>query len=463
MKFTQTVKTDVVHFVGIGGIGMSGIAMVMHSLGYRVQGSDIAESDVTKRLRDAGITVFEGHATEHAQDADTLVVSAAIAPDNVEVLEAKRRRLPIMQRAEMLAELMRFKFGIAVAGTHGKTTVTSLLAHLLTLAQFDPTYVIGGCVKSSGESAAAGSGDYLIVEADESDGSFLRLDPIVDNDHLGHYDGEFKQLESAFAGFMRRVPFYGAAVVCRDDHHLQKLCEGIARRFITYGLNSDSDVRAKNIRYTGATTLFDVEAPWCDDDLKVHLNLPGYHNVLNALATIAVAHELAIDDEIILRALKEFQGIARRFHVYPDLRLDDGVAHLVDDYGHHPTEIAATLETVDKVWPGRRKVVVFQPHRYTRTHQLFDHFVEALRHVDELVLLDVYPAGEAPIEGADNRAISAAIQVRADLQPVCLALPEDTPPVLKDMVRADDVVVVLGAGNVGCLAQQLTEEFHAVA
>ena len=460
-------EAGLVHFVGIGGIGMSGIAIVMHSLGYRVQGSDIAESATTRHLRGLGIPVFPGHAAGNVEGAGVLVVSAAIRDGNPEVLRAEEMRVPVIKRAEMLAEVMRLYFGIAVGGTHGKTTVTSLVAHLLSEGGLDPTYVIGGCVKISGLSARLGESDYLVVEADESDGSFEYLQPIIavvtnmDNDHLDAYDGSVLRLEQAFARFIKRVPFYGRAVVCHDEPGLRRLSTSIPRHFLTYGLSEDSDIRALNVRHDDLTTSFDARVPWRSEPLSVCLNLPGNHNVLNALAALAVGHELDIEDAVMVDALRTFGGIARRFHVYPNLRLDGGSAYLVDDYGHHPTEIAATLDTTDKVWPDARKVMIFQPHRYTRTARLFESFVEILQRADRLILLSVYSAGESPIKGADSRSLSAAIGARGGTAPECVDTPDEVPAVLKSLLRTGDVVITMGAGSVGSLAGRLGEALDA--
>lgn len=470
MKRHGTIKPEnagVVHFVGIGGIGMSGIAVVMHGLGYRVQGSDSVESATTRYLQGLGVSVFSGHDEKHIEGVGILVVSSAIKPDNPEVSRAVALRVPVIRRAEMLAELMRLYFGIAIGGTHGKTTVTSLVAHVLSDAGLDPTYVIGGCVKRSGLSARLGDSDYLVAEADESDGSFECLYPIIavvtniDNDHLEAYDGSMRRLEQAFRGFIKRVPFYGVAVVCCDDPGVRRLCNDVPRRFLTYGLSADSDIRVTDIRYENMTTLFNVSVPWSEQDLCIRLNLPGHHNVLNALATVAIGHELGIEDAVIIRALKTFGGINRRFHVHPDLHIHDGVVYLVDDYGHHPTEVATTLDTVDKVWPGARKIVIFQPHRYTRTERLFEHFVEVLRRADELILLNIYSAGETPVVGVDSRSLSDAIGARGEMKPVCVNRPEDIPALLKPLLRDGDVVVTMGAGSVGKLPRDLGEALNA--
>ena len=468
VKVFQPAEVGVVHFIGIGGIGMSGIAMVMHVLGYRVQGSDQMDSDATRRLQAAGVKVFIGHHAKNMDQVNAVVASTAIDESNPEVMVARQQSIPVMQRAEMLAELMRFKYGIAIAGTHGKTTVTSLVTHILIEAEVDPTYVIGGCIKCSGQSAGLGVSDYWVAEADESDGSFLHMRPIIavitniDSDHLSSYDNKFDNLKETFAKFIGQVPFYGLAIVCGDDHNLNILRARISRRFLTYGLGAECDVRATNVAYKNRMTTFDAVAPWRDDCMAMRLHLPGSHNILNALAAVSVCHELGVSDAVIQKALESFEGIERRFNIYPDLTVDKRVVHVVDDYGHHPTEIIATLEAADKVWPTARKVVVFQPHRYTRTEHLFKQFIEALKGVDVLLLLDVYAAGEEPIAGVDSRAIANAIRTQGSATPIEVEDVMEVPHVLRSVVQTNDVVIVMGAGSVGRMVPKLVEDWgHA--
>ncbi|MCB1637431.1 MAG: UDP-N-acetylmuramate--L-alanine ligase, partial [Thiothrix sp.] len=408
------------HFVGIGGAGMGGIAEVVANLGYRVTGSDLADNAMTERLREQGVTVFKGHQAEHVAGADVVVVSTAINPANPELQAAREQRIPIIKRAEMLAELMRFRHGIAVAGTHGKTTTTSLVTSLLVEGDLDPTYVIGGKLLSSARNSKLGSGEYLVAEADESDASFLHLQPMIsvvtniDDDHLSTYEGDFNRLKSTFVDFLHNLPFYGLAVLCLDDAHVRSIIDEVNRPIVTYGIEQPADIRASNVRYDGSQSHFTVE--FRDGRrLDVNLNLPGVHNVLNALAAIAVASELDVPDQAILKALREFQGIGRRFQLQGEVSFGRGKALLVDDYGHHPTEMLATLRAARNAWPQRRLVEVFQPHRYTRTRDLFEDFAQVLSEVDVLVLTDVYAASEQPIPGADGRALARAIRMRGQV------------------------------------------------
>ena len=451
------------HFVGIGGAGMGGIAEVVANLGYRVSGSDLADNTMTERLREQGVTVYKGHQAEHVSGADVVVVSTAINPANPELQAAREQRIPIIKRAEMLAELMRFRHGIAIAGTHGKTTTTSLVTSLLVEGGLDPTYVIGGKLLSSARNSKLGSGEYLVAEADESDASFLHLQPMIsivtniDDDHLSTYDGDFNRLKSTFVDFLHNLPFYGLAVLCLDDAHVRSIIEAVNRPIITYGIEQPADIRASNVRYDGSQSHFTVE--FRDGRrLDVNLNLPGVHNVLNALAAIAVASELDIPDAAILKALHEFQGIGRRFQLQGEVNFGRGKALLVDDYGHHPTEMQATLRAARNAWPQRRLVEVFQPHRYTRTRDLFENFAQVLSEVDVLVLTDVYAASEQPIPGADGRALARAIRMRGQVDPIFVSEIEDVPAVLRNILQDGDVVLTQGAGSVGALASVLAEE-----
>ncbi len=458
-------RVGVIHFVGIGGAGMSGIAEVLANLGYEVQGSDLADNAAVRRLRELGVTVFIGHSASNVHDCSVVVVSSAIPEDNPEVCEARRWRMPVLKRAEMLAELMRFRFGIAIAGSHGKTTTTSLVAALLSEAGFDPTYVVGGKVERLGGGAGLGQSRYLVVEADESDASFLHLNPMmavvtnVDNDHLSAYAGDLERLKRAFQEFLAGLPFYGTAVVCRDDPVLREFALVVPRNFVTYGFGADSDVRAFDVRFEGTSSVFKVSAPWRESAAEFRLNLPGRHNVLNALAALGVCHELGADVDAARAALAQFGGIGRRFQIHGEVRAGAGSALVVDDYAHHPTEIAATLEAARAAWPGRRLVVAFQPHRYSRTRQLFDDFVSVLAAADCLVLLDVYPAGEAPVAGVDARrlrdAVAGAAAGRGAVEPTYAGTLEAAAAALARVVAAGDVVLTMGAGSVGSLAPRL--------
>jgi len=449
-----------IHFVGIGGSGMSGIAEVLLNLGYRVQGSDLRANAATERLERLGAVVRFGHHAENIAGADVLVVSSAVRPDNPEVLEAQSRRVPIVQRAQMLAELMRFRYAIAVAGTHGKTTTTSMLASVLAEAGLDPTFVIGGRLKSADSNARLGTGKYLVAEADESDASFMHLQPMmaivtnVDNDHLGTHEGDFERLKQSFVDFLHNLPFYGLAVVCNDDPVAASLIPRIARPIVTYGIETAADVRAVHIVRNGVQTRFEVERPNAVR-LPVQLSLPGTHNVLNALAVIAVATELEVPDRAIQAALANFRGVDRRLQQYGDVQTSAGRLTLIDDYGHHPTEIAATLEAIRQGWPQRRIVLVFQPHRYTRTRDLLDDFARVLASVDALIVTGVYAAGEAPIAGADGKAICRAVRTHGRVEPLYVEDIDELPEVLLRIARDGDVVVTMGAGSIGALAAEL--------
>ena len=453
-------RIHTIHFVGIGGSGMSGIAEVLLNLGYAVQGSDLKEGEATRRLTRLGARVMIGHRAENVADADVVVVSSAIDASNPEVAQALAGRVPVVKRAEMLGELMRFRYSIAVAGTHGKTTTTSLVASVLAEGGEDPTFVIGGRLKSAAANARLGAGRYLVAEADESDASFLHLQPMiaivtnVDADHLGTHGGDFAKLKESFVEFLHNLPFYGLAIVCIDDAEAAGLIPSIARPYLTYGFGEDADVRAVNVDRRGALSRFDVLRPG-REPLTVSLNLPGRHNVLNALAAIAVATELEVDDAAIQRALAGFQGIDRRLQWLGDVQVAAGRVTLVDDYGHHPTEVAATLEAARQGWPDRRVVLVFQPHRYTRTRDLLDEFARVLSEADALVVAEVYPAGEAPIAGADSKSLCRAIRSRGRVEPVLLKSLDELPGALADVLRDGDVVLTMGAGSIGAAAHDL--------
>ena len=463
-----------VHFVGIGGSGMSGIAEVMLSLGYAVQGSDLKANKQTRRLENQGATVFIGHAANHIQDADAVVVSSAVDETNPEVAAAREQRMPVVSRAEMLAELMRFRYSIAVAGTHGKTTTTSLVASILAEGGLDPTFVIGGRLKSADANARLGQGDYLVAEADESDASFVHLKPMVaivtniDADHMSTYDGDLEKLRSSFIEFLHNLPFYGLAVVCTDDPGVNEILGDIGLSVTTYGVNDEADIRAVNIEYHEQVTEFDVLRSSKAEELlgdtqsvqhvmRVTLRLPGMHNVKNALAAIAVADELQIGDDAVIAALEKFEGIDRRFQNLGDVRTEHGTVTIIDDYGHHPTEVGATLAAAQAAYPERRVVLVFQPHRFTRTRDLMDDFATVLSDADALVLLDVYAAGEEPIAGADGRTMARAVRTRGTVEPVFVENLDDLAGVLKGVLTDGDIVLTMGAGDIGAYAQTLPE------
>ncbi len=451
-----------IHLVGIGGVGMGGIAEVLLNLGYAVQGSDLSRNAVTMRLEEQGALIFLGHDADNLRDADVVVVSSAVPVTNAEITEAERRRIPVVQRAEMLAELMRFRYGIAVAGTHGKTTTTSLVASVLAEDGLDPTFVIGGRLVRVDANAKLGTGRYLVAEADESDASFLHLQPMIavvtniDADHLTSYEGELGRLKQGFIEFLHNLPFYGLAVLCADDANTREIAPGLGRRVVTYGFAENADIQARNAQTTGLRTSFEVHRE-DREPLQLTLNLPGRHNVLNALAAVAVAAELDVDDSAIATAFSEFSGIDRRFQVLGTVTTPRGLVTFVDDYGHHPTEIAATVEAARETWPDRRLVVAFQPHRYTRTHELFDDFAQVLARADALLLTDVYSAGEDPIAGADGRSLARAVRARGSVEPVFVEDLDALSSTLAEVVQANDVVLTLGAGSIGAIAKTLPD------
>lgn len=454
-------KVKRIHFVGIGGAGMNGIAEVLRNEGYEISGSDIAESAVTAHLRSRGIEVFIGHKESNVEGASVVVLSSAIKKNNPEWLRAVELRIPVVRRAEMLAELMRYRFGIAVAGTHGKTTTTSLISSIYAEAGRDPTFVIGGLLNSAGVNARLGSGRYLIAEADESDASFLHLQPMcsvvtnIEADHMDTYEGDFNKLKATFVEFLHNLPFYGVAVVCGDDPVIRSILPQIGRTTITYGSTPDCDLQVTDFKQEQSHSTFKV-VKRDGSVLSVFLSLPGYHMALNATAAIAVALEDDIDEASILRALKSFEGVGRRFEQYGEFETGNGKVMLVDDYGHHPSEVRATINAVRAGWPDRRLVMIFQPHRYTRTRDCFEDFIEVLNQVDELILMDVYPAGEDPIVGADGRALCRSIRLRGHVEPYFVPSPDQVPTTLADIIRDGDIVLTQGAGNVGKMAKILS-------
>ncbi len=454
-----------IHFVGVGGAGMSGIAEVLHNLGYQVSGSDIRQNRATQHLQGLGIVINTKHSEAHVNGSDVVVVSSAVCHDNLELNAARKKRIPVVRRAEMLAELMRFRQGIAIAGTHGKTTTTSLIASVLAEAGLDPTYVIGGLLNSSGSNAKLGSGKYLVAEADESDASFLHLQPVmavltnIDNDHLDTYDGDFQNLKNNFLEFLHRLPFYGLAVLCIDDHGVNSILSDMTRPFVTYGESESADYRAKSIRYEKARTFFTVSKAGQDNWLEIELSMPGRHNVLNALAAIAIASELELGEQAIVNALSKFAGIARRCDVLGEMSIAGKTVLLMDDYAHHPAEISAIIDSVRQGWPGQRIVAIFQPHRYSRTRDLFDDFCQVLSILDSLILLDVYPAGETVISGADSRALTRSIRMRGKLDPMYVERRKELQAMLPNILQDGDVLLVLGAGDIGTLSRELYDQY----
>ncbi|MDX5408891.1 MAG: UDP-N-acetylmuramate--L-alanine ligase [Thauera sp.] len=468
-------KVRNIHFVGIGGSGMSGIAEVLVNQGYRVSGSDLGENAATRRLQKMGARVIRGHDATNVADADVVVVSTAVRADNPEVLAARERHVPVVPRAQMLAELMRFKHGIAIAGTHGKTTTTSLVASILAEGGIDPTFVIGGRLNAAGANARLGTGDYLVAEADESDASFLLLNPVIsvvtniDADHMDTYGHDFGRVKQAFVDFLQRLPFYGVAVLCEDDANVREIIPQVSKQIVRYGLSGSANIRAENVRADGGRMLFDcVRVNGTTSRLSVTLNLPGMHNVLNALAAIAVATEVQVPDAAIVKALAEFNGVGRRFQRYGEVALLDqdgdeaGSFTLVDDYGHHPVEMAATIAAARGAFPGRRLVLAFQPHRYTRTRDCFEDFVKVLSTVDALLLAEVYAAGETPIVAADGRSLARAIRVVGKVEPVFVEDIADMPQTILSAAREGDVVITMGAGSIGAVPGKLARIEEAV-
>jgi UDP-N-acetylmuramate--alanine ligase len=457
-----------IHLVGIGGSGMGGIAEVLLNLGYEVQGSDLKANGVTQRLTRLGAKIFIGHSADNLGDADVVVVSSAVNHSNPEVVAALKRRVPVVPRAEMLGELMRFRYSIAVAGTHGKTTTTSLVASVLAEGGLDPTFVIGGRLKSADSNARLGAGRYLVAEADESDASFMHLQPMmaivtnIDNDHLATHDGDFARLKQSFVDFLHNLPFYGLAVLCADDAEVRSIVPAVARPYLTYGLDDAADIRAVNVERHGLQSRYQALRPG-RAPLRIAINLPGRHNVLNSLAAVAVATELEIADAAIQRALANFQGIDRRLQQLGEIQWPGGRALVIDDYAHHPTEVTATLDAVRQGWPARRLVLAFQPHRYTRTRDLLDDFGSALSECDVLLVTEVYAAGEAPIAGADGRAICRAVRTRGLMEPVFVERVDELAESLRAVVRDGDVILTMGAGNIGAVAQELKSRFAAGA
>lgn len=452
-----------VHFVGIGGAGMNGIAEVLVNQGFDVSGSDLQNSRATRHLKKLGVKVFIGHKAEHIEGVDVLVVSTAVPASNPEVVAARAARVPVVPRAEMLAELMRFKRGIAVAGTHGKTTTTSLVASLLAEAGMDPTFVIGGVLNAWGSNARLGQGEYLLAEADESDGSFLLLQPTIalitniDRDHLESYENSFENLKKAFLEFLQHLPFYGAAILCVDDPEVEALIPQVTRAVVTFGLSESADIRATDLRQQGRNMSFRVHLPQPSKPVDVTINLPGLHNVRNALGAIAVAWEIGLEVGAVVDCLREFKGVGRRFAEIGELALDHGTVRAIEDYGHHPSELEATIAAAREGWPDKRIVAVFQPHRYTRTAKLFDEFSRVLSEADIVVLTDIYPAGEESIEGIDSAALCRSIRVRGKVDPVLVPEVEELVTALPSLLQDGDLVLLMGAGSIERVATTLRE------
>lgn len=456
-------RVDRIHFVGIGGAGMGGIAEVLLNEGYKISGSDLGPNPVVERLTALGAEIQFGHKAENIQGASVVVVSSAIKTDNPEVNAALEQRIPVVRRAQMLAELMRYRHGIAIAGTHGKTTTTSLVSSIFAEAGADPTFVIGGLLNSAGTNARLGTGRYLIAEADESDASFLHLQPMaaiitnIEPDHMETYQGDFEKMKSTYLEFCHNLPFYGAVVLCIDDPVLRELMPRIGRTIITYGFSEDADYRISEFSQSGTRTHFKVTDP-SGHSRTIELNLAGRHNALNATAAFAMAQDEGVAEAAILSAFSKFEGIGRRFQQYGEFETGRGKVLLVDDYGHHPSEVAATVAAARNAWPDRRLVMAYQPHRYTRTRDLYEDFAKVLSTVDSLLLLEVYSAGEAPIAGADSRSLCRSIRARGQLDPVYVATPADLPAALADVLQDGDVLMTQGAGNIGALAKQLAAQ-----
>ena len=458
-----------IHFVGVGGSGMSGIAEVLVNLNYTVSGSDIADGPVPARLRKAGIRVVIGHHVDNISDSDVVVVSSAIDASNPEVSGALEAGIPVIPRAEMLGELMRFQQGIAVAGTHGKTTTTSLVSAILIAAQMDPTFVVGGLINGAGVNAKLGKGEYLVAEADESDASFLNLKPEmaivtnIDEDHMVTYEGSLDNLKKTFVTFLQNLPFYGLAVLCEDDENVRSIREQIHKPMVSYGLSDESDYRAYDLQQDATRMMFKVARPNRANDIEIELSIPGTHNVLNATAAIGIASHLGVADEAIINGLKNFQGVGRRFQIFGDVKLNDKQVTLVDDYAHHPVELEATLSAARGCWADRRLIAVFQPHRYSRTFDLFDDFVQALTDQQDLLISEVYPAGEQPISSADGKALCQAIRVRGTSSPIFVSDLDDLESVLAPIVQDGDVILTMGAGSIGKASRQLFESLDGGA
>ena len=459
-------RVNQIHFIGIGGAGMSGIAEVLLNEGYKISGSDIAESAVTQRLAKAGATVFIGHAAENIQGASVVVASSAIDDSNPEVAAAKAARIPVIQRAQMLAEIMRFRHGIAVAGTHGKTTTTAMISMIYTEAKLDPTFVNGGLIKSAGKNAHLGASRYLIAEADESDASFLHLQPMVsvvtniEPDHMDTYGGDFEKMKATYVKFLRNLPFYGLAVMCADDETVMEIAPQVGRQVMTYGFSEKADYRIEDYQQTGFQGHYTVVCP-TGERIEVLLNVPGKHNALNATAALAVAKEEGIENEAILAALADFQGAGRRFDQLGSFIRPNGKVMLVDDYGHHPTEVDVTIKAARQGWEGKRVVMVFQPHRYSRTRDLFDDFVQVLSQVDALVMLEVYAAGEAPIVGADSKSLCRSIRNLGKVDPILVSDTEQLGDVLDQIIQDGDLILAQGAGSVSRISRGLAESWKA--
>jgi UDP-N-acetylmuramate--alanine ligase len=463
-------RINKIHFIGVGGSGMSGIAEVLHNLGYQVSGSDVNQNNATKRLSAMGCDISHKHHQDNIKQAQAVVISSAINPLNVELIKAQQLKIPIVPRAEMLAEIMRFRFGIAIAGTHGKTTTTSIITHILNQAKLDPTYIIGGILNSSGINAKLGQSDYLIAEADESDGSFLHLQPMlsvitnIDEDHMATYNNDFQQLKNAFIKFTSNLPFYGACILCTDDIGVRDIIKNIHRPIVSYGFNANADIRARKIKQVGMQMHFEVS---CNNNKKkynqpfiIKLNLIGRHNILNTLAAIGICCELEIDIKIIQSALNDFSGVARRLDYHQQLIINQNPINLFDDYGHHPVEIKAVFDSLKNTYPDKRLIVIFQPHRYSRTQDLFDDFARVLAIADGLILLDIYSAGEQPIAKINSSTLAEAIRKRSTLNPVVIKNTQEVLSVLPNIINADDVLLTLGAGDIHTLPNLLKTHYH---